>query len=121
MSDFLNHRILKFDAQEKFVAAFGSLGAKQGQFHHPWGLAVDSRDRIYVADMSNHRFQILSAEGKFIATYGRYRRGTAAPAAPQAPGGFDHPKGISVFKDTVWLAVPGNNTIERIVVPTSLR
>ena len=40
------------------------------QFKSPFGVAVNKDGRILVADYSNHRLQVLTAEGAFIATVG---------------------------------------------------
>ena len=39
--------------------AFGDLGKGPGQFKGPHGLAVDHKNNIYVADLYNHRIQVL--------------------------------------------------------------
>jgi len=41
-----------------FTAEFGSEGIGDGQFNYPNGVAIDSRDRIYVTDRENNRVQV---------------------------------------------------------------
>jgi DNA-binding beta-propeller fold protein YncE len=43
-----------------YATSFGSLGDQDGQFAYPNGVAVDSRDRIYVTDRENGRLQVWS-------------------------------------------------------------
>ncbi len=62
---------------------FGSQGAEPGQFERPNGIAMDPSGRfIYVADTGNHRIQKFTADGQFVAAWGRNstletERGTA--------------------------------------------
>lgn len=56
-------RLIRFDKDGKFLREFGSMGsAVQGEFMQPHGLAFDSKGRLFVADRSNDRIQILDAE-----------------------------------------------------------
>ena len=43
-----------------YAFSFGELGDQDGQFAYPNGIAVDSRDRIYVTDRENNRVQVWS-------------------------------------------------------------
>ena len=52
------------------IRSFGQSGSGQVQFHNPVGVAVTQDGRIVVADWGNHRLQVLTAEGAFIATVG---------------------------------------------------
>ena len=58
VADHFNHRIQMCDAQGT-CTAFGNRGSDPGQFSSPSGVAVDSQDRIIVADTRNDRIQIL--------------------------------------------------------------
>jgi sugar lactone lactonase YvrE len=56
-------RLVRFDKSGKFLREFGKMGTGlQGEFMQPHGLAFDSRGRLFVADRSNNRIQILDAE-----------------------------------------------------------
>ncbi|WP_197440064.1 ATP-binding cassette domain-containing protein [Calycomorphotria hydatis] len=48
-------RVSLLDIDGGTQAVYGSSGYKSGQFKTPWGLAVDSRGVIWVADTGNHR------------------------------------------------------------------
>ena len=52
------------------IRSFGQRGSGQVQFNLPCGVAVTQDGRIIVADWNNHRLQVLTAEGAFIATVG---------------------------------------------------
>ena len=53
VTDTGNHRIERFDADGKFLAAYGGRGAGDGQFAEPAGIAVDKGGNFYVADTWN--------------------------------------------------------------------
>jgi DNA-binding beta-propeller fold protein YncE len=69
-----NSRILKFDKNGKFVKVVAKKGSGPGEFMEPHGLAMDSAGRLFVADRSNNRIQILDQEGKFIAEWKQFGR-----------------------------------------------
>jgi len=58
-----NDRVQKFDAAGHCMVTFGKFGSGVGEFSRPQGIAIDDRDRVYVADAVNHRVQVLSGEG----------------------------------------------------------
>ncbi len=51
----------------------GKTGTGPGEFRTPHALEFDSQGRLIVADRHNHRIQILTKDGKFIAEYPRIR------------------------------------------------
>jgi uncharacterized protein (TIGR03663 family) len=69
VTDTGNHRIQRFDADGKFLSAYGGRGAGDGLFAEPVGVAVDRNGNIYVADTWNKRVQMLDSSGKFLAQW----------------------------------------------------
>ena len=61
-----NTRVAKFAKDGAFIKWWGGKGTEPGQFNMPHSIAVDSRDRIYVADRSNNRFQVFKPDGAFV-------------------------------------------------------
>lgn len=61
-----NNRVVRFDRAGRFVQAWGELGVGRGQFSLPHSVAVDSRDRVYVADRNNVRVQVFDAAGTLL-------------------------------------------------------
>jgi len=67
VADTGNHRIQKFGPDGKFVQQWGALdtmnrptdGVGAGQFSSPYGIAVDAKGNLYVADSENDRIQKL--------------------------------------------------------------
>jgi hypothetical protein len=99
---YVNSRVAKANARGEWVASWGSLGNRPGQFDTPHGVAVSPKDEIYVADRGNRRVQVLDTEGKFLREFiidvpvdlkrGKIVYGAETPDAKtgsQAPGAPD--------------------------------
>jgi len=67
-------RISVFDRNGKFLRVIGRTGTGPGEFRTPHALEFDSQGRLIVADRHNHRIQVLTKEGKFIAELGEFGR-----------------------------------------------
>jgi len=81
----------------------GIAGSSNGKLDHPRGIAVDSKNYIYVADTNNHRIQRFNSDGKFITKWGKFG---------DANGEFSNPSGIAVdSKDYIYVA--GGYRIQR--------
>jgi DNA-binding beta-propeller fold protein YncE len=69
-----NARVVKFSKSGNFMTAWGKKGSAPGEFDTPHAIAVDSHERVYVADRSNNRIQVFDANGKFIADWRQFGR-----------------------------------------------
>lgn len=49
---------------------WGGRGTLTGKFVEPRGIAVDSRDYVYVCDSGNSRIQVFDGNGNFIRSWG---------------------------------------------------
>ena len=67
-------RISVFDRNGKFLRTIGKTGTGPGEFRTPHNVKFDSQGRLIVADRHNHRVQILTKDGKFIAEYKEFSR-----------------------------------------------
>jgi sugar lactone lactonase YvrE len=69
-------RLIRFDKNGKFLREFGKLGSGlEGEFNQPHGLAFDSKGRLFVADRSNNRIQVLDGETyKTLETWYQFSR-----------------------------------------------
>jgi DNA-binding beta-propeller fold protein YncE len=84
----LTERVQCFSGDtKKFIRHIGKAGNGPGEFNRAEGLGIDAQDRIYVADSCNHRIQIFSPDGEFLATFGR-------PGA--ALGDFSYPYDVRI-------------------------
>ena len=70
VSDTVNNRIQKFDADGNFIRTWGGLGLAAGQFRDPVGLTTDAAGNIYVAEFTGDRVQKFDADGNFITKWG---------------------------------------------------
>ena len=55
-----------FDAEGRFLAAWGEHGSGEGQLIDPSGLAIDANGDVWVADFGNNRVQQFSPDGMFL-------------------------------------------------------
>ena len=94
-----------FDADGKFLFAFGRSGSGPGEFKAPSGIAFDRHDNLYVNEIGNSRVQVFDKEGRFIAAWGRKGSGD---------GEFGNLHGIIIDKPsgTVYVADTANNRIQ---------
>ncbi len=76
-------RLVQITPEGKFVRAVGRLGSGPGEFMGPHSLAFDSRGRLFVADRSNNRVQILDADLNFVDEWRHFGR----------------PSGIAILED----------------------
>lgn len=63
---YVNSRVIEFNADGEYVRHWGSKGTGDGEFNLVHDVAVDTRQRIYVADRSNERIQVFDENGKFL-------------------------------------------------------
>ena len=50
--------------------SFGGIGAGEGDMDSPRGLAVDCKDRIFIADTNKHSIFVYTIEGQFLGQFG---------------------------------------------------
>lgn len=62
VADTSKHQILIYDADGLPIGKFGSRGEGDSQFKYPYGVAVDEKNNIYVADSGNDRIQKFFCE-----------------------------------------------------------
>src|SRR5215472_13835925 len=68
--DTLNDRVEVFDADGKFISAYGKNGDGPGYFSRPKGVAVDSDGHIWVADGMQDRVQVFDKEAHLLISFG---------------------------------------------------
>jgi len=67
-------RISVFDRNGRFQRTIGRTGTAPGEFRTPHAIEFDSQGRLIVADRHNHRIQILTKQGVFVAEYAAFGR-----------------------------------------------
>ena len=77
VADHTNHRIQKFSYDGKLLGVFGANGGDgtpgsgPGEFFEPRGVSSDAEGNIYVAEMVNHRVQVLRNDGSYLSMWGK--------------------------------------------------
>jgi DNA-binding beta-propeller fold protein YncE len=90
VADTLNNRIEIFDADGKFISAFGKSGDGPGYFARPKGVAIDGDGHIWVADGMQDRVQVFNQEAQLLISFGGHG---------MLPGQFQGLVGIAVDKN----------------------
>jgi len=90
VADTLNNRIEIFDADGKFISAFGKSGDGAGYFARPKGVAIDGDGHIWVADGMQDRVQVFNQEAQLLISFGGHG---------MLPGQFQGLVGIAVDKN----------------------
>jgi sugar lactone lactonase YvrE len=67
-------RIVKLDAQGRFLKSWGEHGAAPGQMDVPHTIALDSRGRLFVGDRWNNRIEIFDQDGKLLEVWAQFGR-----------------------------------------------
>lgn len=101
-------RIQKFSPERKFICQWGRHGSEPGEFLRPQSLAIDERDRLWVADACNHRIQI------FDVTVDPPRLDKVWGEAGEKPGQLHYPYGLLLGPDdTVYVAEYGSHRVQK--------
>jgi len=94
-----------YSTVDKVVRQFGSSGKGDLQFINPYGMAIDGKERIFVADADNHRIQCFDSEGNFLFKFGSKGTGN---------GEFNRPKDVAFDSKNqrILVADPNNHRIQ---------
>lgn len=87
-----NFRVQVFDAQGRFLHAFGTIGKQLGNFARPKEIAADKEGNVYVVDAAFANFQIFNADGDLLMFVGER-------AEKDGPAKYMLPSGIHVDED----------------------
>ncbi|WP_041718803.1 hypothetical protein [Desulfurivibrio alkaliphilus] len=60
--DYMRHSVLVYSLNGRFLHEFGGRGTAPRWFNFPNAVVVDAQGRVVVADMFNHRLQVLRPE-----------------------------------------------------------
>ena len=106
-----NNRIQKIQPDGN-VTSIGEYGSELGEFSSPSGVAIDSKDNLYVADTENNRIQKIQPDGN-ITSIGSFNLSEKIGYNNFGPGEFNSPSGVAVdSKDNLYVADTGNNRIQ---------
>ena len=63
---YINSRVAKVAKDGRWLTSWGTFGSAPGQFNTVHSIAVDAKDRVYVADRGNRRIQVFDTSGKLL-------------------------------------------------------
>ena len=90
---------------EDYLYEFGSYGHGDGQFWLPTAVAMDSQERVYVADEYHQSISIFDSLGSFVGKWGVFGSGD---------GEINGPSGLVVdAEDNVFVVDQNNNRIQK--------
>lgn len=93
-------RITMFNIEEDYLGQFGHGGEGDGEFVWPSALAVDSEQRVYLADQYLNRITVYDPEGKFLSKWGTHG---------SKDGELDRPSGLAFNNRGNLIVVDSNN------------
>ena len=82
-------RVYNYRRCARVLKKFVTHGTGDGEVTHPTGLAVDKMGHLLVCCSGNHRVQVFTLDGKFVAKFGEYG---------QELGQMFSPSSVSVLK-----------------------
>ncbi len=98
-------RVAVCTLDEEHLYDFGTHGDGEGQFRLPTSIAMDSRERVYVADEYNHRITIFEPSGEYLGNWGGFGTGD---------GQLDGPSGLAFdAEDNVYVVDQNNNRVQK--------
>ena len=97
--------IHKFGTDGTLIASVGTKGSGPLEFNEPRGITVDTiTQKIYVADTSNHRIQVLNRDLTISHQFG---------GEGSKPGQLSYPYDVAIGKDsTVYVVERGNHRVQ---------
>ena len=98
LPEIVRHRVLVFDAEGRFLRAFGAKGSDPAALNFPHAVAVDSQGRIYVATMDGVKG--FDGQGTFLFVLSG--GGRAAPGLAM---------GVAIRKDELFVVDTTNHRV----------
>ncbi|HIG46504.1 MAG TPA: hypothetical protein EYQ20_08825, partial [candidate division Zixibacteria bacterium] len=113
-------RMIILSTREVTTVAGGTEGFLDGtgtaaRFNFPAGVAVQG-DSLFVADLFNHRIRKIILSTQEVTTVAGGTEGFLDGTGTAAR--FDHPRGVAVQGDSLFVADRDNNRIRKIILST---
>ncbi|MDX2170233.1 MAG: hypothetical protein SF182_24390 [Deltaproteobacteria bacterium] len=109
---------------------FGGDGgpAEQAQINGPKGqsappasrIAIDARNRIYVADTGNHRIRLIDELGTISTIAGTGVAGYSGDGGPATEAQFNTPSDVAIAPNGTLYVADTNNSVVRVISPDGI-
>ena len=106
---YINSRVAKVSKDGRWLKSWGSYGTAPGQFDTLHSIAIDAKDRVFVADRGNRRIQVFDTEGNLLKIiqinipYPRESMPAIGNKPNPGPDGFDSAPGAKLqFPGAPW-------------------
>ena len=98
-------RVTMFNLDSEYFGTFGYYGEEDGHLISPTGIAVDSKNRIYVSDEYLQRITVFDSDGRFIKKWGD---------VGSDPGKLNGPAALTFdVDDNLYVSDHHNNRIQK--------
>ena len=98
-------RVTMCTVDEQWLGEWGTGGHGDGEFWWPSSIAIDSQDRVYIADEGLQRVSSFDKDGTFLNQWGV--KGTE-------DGQLEYPSSIAFdSEENLWLTDSGNHRVQR--------
>lgn len=122
IADTYNNRIrmVRTDGIISTIAGNGDAGysgddrATRTKLNYPTGVAVDQHGNVYVADTYSNRVRCISPNGRIRTVAGSGQPGFSGDGGPAVAARVNHPQGVAVGGDGLYIADTYNNRVRRI-------
>jgi DNA-binding beta-propeller fold protein YncE len=93
---------------EEYLNSFGAFGEGDGEFFWPTSVALDSEEKVYVADEWLNRISVFNKDGDFLSKWGKAGSGN---------GELDRPAGLAISGDgTVFVTDSRNHRVQKFTL-----
>jgi sugar lactone lactonase YvrE len=96
-----NARIHRYSPTGERLQSWGTAGIDPGQFMVPHNLAIDTDDRIYVADREAHRVQVFDLDGSLLAAWNNIHRPCGMTCGPDGNIYIGELNGVALMDDAL--------------------
>jgi streptogramin lyase len=125
IADSGNNRIRKVNYRTNTITTVAGSGiagysgdgkpATEAELNLPSGVAVDSRDNLYIADTGNNRIRRVGTNGIIITVAGTGEQGFSGDRGPATAARLSGPSGLAFdSQGNLYIADTGNNRIRRL-------
>ena len=132
VADMGNHRIRRVAADTGIITTLAGAGeggfsgdggpAIRAKLYHPYGLAVDNRGNVLIADTANHRVRQVSVGTGVITTLaGNGVSSFSGDGGPATSAGLQSPLGLTVdASGNVFIADTNNHRVRHVAAGTGV-